>query len=130
MKSIEGLSKHVSGRRSFLKGGALASGAFVTASLLGGGPTARAESEDNDNDFTDGDVAILRFLAAAEILESDLWTQYAELGGNTNGALNPYQKALQNLDGDGSQYITSNTFDEVSHAAFLNAYLESKGAEP
>jgi hypothetical protein len=130
MKSIEGLSKHVSGRRSFLKGGALASGAFVTASLLGGGPTARAESEDNDNDFTDGDVAILRFLAAAEILESDLWTQYAELGGNTNGALNPYQKALQNLDGDGSQYITSNTLDEVSHAAFLNAYLESKGAEP
>ena len=37
---------------------------------------------------------------------------------------------FQFLDGDGSQYITSNTLDEVSHAAFLNAYLESKGADP
>jgi hypothetical protein len=38
--------------------------------------------------------------------------------------------ALSNLDGDGPQYITSNTLDEVSHANFLNAYLESRGAEP
>ena len=37
---------------------------------------------------------------------------------------------LQFLDGDGSQYITSNTIDEISHATFLNAYLESRGAEP
>ena len=28
-----------------------------------------------------GDVAILQFLAAAEIIESDLWLQYQELGG-------------------------------------------------
>jgi hypothetical protein len=35
-----------------------------------------------------------------------------------------------NLDSDGPQYITSNTLDEMSHAVFLNAYLESKGAEP
>jgi hypothetical protein len=35
-----------------------------------------------------------------------------------------------NLDGDAAQYITSNTLDEVSHAAFLNAYLEAQGAEP
>jgi hypothetical protein len=35
-----------------------------------------------------------------------------------------------NLDGDGPQYITSNTLDEVSHATFLNAYLESKREEP
>ncbi len=34
------------------------------------------------------------------------------------------------LDSDGPQYITSNTLDEMSHAVFLNAYLESKGAEP
>ncbi len=80
--------------------------------------------------LTDGDIAILRFVAAAELIEADLWTQYAELGGVTGGTQNPYQLALQNLDGDGSQYITSNTLDEVSHAAFLNAYLESKGAEP
>jgi hypothetical protein len=38
--------------------------------------------------------------------------------------------ALQNLDGDMPQYITDNTDDELSHAAFLNAYLVSHGAEP
>jgi hypothetical protein len=86
-----------------------------------------------------GDAAILRFLTAAELIESDLWTQYAELGGigdnqpievNPNQAMNNYQLALSNLDGDGPQYISSNTLDEVSHANFLNAYLESRGAEP
>jgi hypothetical protein len=44
--------------------------------------------------------------------------------------LNPYQVALSNLDSDGPQYIASNTLDEVSHATFLNAYLESRGAAP
>jgi hypothetical protein len=44
--------------------------------------------------------------------------------------LNTYQVALSNLDSDGPQYITSNTKDEVTHATFLNAYLESRGAEP
>jgi hypothetical protein len=43
--------------------------------------------------------------------------------------LNNYQVALSNLDSDGPQYITSNTLDELSHATFLNAYLESRGAE-
>ena len=110
-------------------------GALVTAGLLGGGATALAQESDENgygggDQLTDGDVAILRFLAAAELLESDLWTQYAELGGNSNGAPNPFQLAFQNLDGDGQQYITSNTLDEVSHAEFLNAYLEHKGAEP
>jgi hypothetical protein len=92
----------------------------------------------NEN-LSRGDAAILRFLAAAELIESDLWTQYAELGGSgtnppievdPNQSLNNYQVALSNLDGDGPQYITSNTLDEVSHATFLNAYLESRGAEP
>ncbi len=44
--------------------------------------------------------------------------------------MNNYQLALSNLDPDGPQYITSNTNDEISHAAFINAYLESRGAEP
>jgi hypothetical protein len=44
--------------------------------------------------------------------------------------MNSYQAAFMNLDGDGPQYVTSNTLDEMSHAVFLNAYLESKGAEP
>src|ERR1700749_1096654 len=76
------------------------------------------------------DVAILQLLAAAELIEADLWQQYAELGGVSNGIQNPYQLALQNLDSDGSQYISSNTLDEQSHADFLNAYLISKGADP
>jgi len=58
-----------------------------------------------------------------------LWTQYAELGGAQGG--NPaYILALENLDGDMPQYIADNTDDELSHAAFLNAYLISKGDEP
>jgi len=80
--------------------------------------------------LTAGDTAILRFVAAAELIESDLWQQYTELGGVTTGPQNPYQLALQNLDSDGSQYITSNTTDEQSHAAFLNAYLIAKGQAP
>jgi hypothetical protein len=42
--------------------------------------------------------------------------------------MNSYQAAFMNLDSDGPQYISSNNFDEQSHAAFLNAYLESRGA--
>jgi hypothetical protein len=126
-------------RRSFMKSGLLAGGAAaVGAGLLAKGTSARAQESGYLNN---GDVAILRFLAAAEIIESDLWIQYAELGGigndqpievnpNPSPALNNYQLALSNLDGDGPQYITSNTLDEVSHAAFLNAYLESRGAQP
>jgi hypothetical protein len=124
-------------RRSFMKSGLLAGGAAAAgAGLLAKGTSARAQEGGYLNN---GDVAILRFLAAAEIIESDLWTQYAELGGigknpptevDPTQTLNPYQTALSNLDGDGPQYITSNTLDEVSHAAFLNAYLESRGAEP
>ena len=79
--------------------------------------------------ITNGDVAILRFLAAAELIESDLWQQYNELGG-VNGGNPAYMAALSNLDSDMPQYIADNTDDELSHAAFLNAYLRSKGAEP
>jgi hypothetical protein len=70
-------------------------------------------------------------------VESDLWTQYNELGGATkpnDGAPNvanpAHILALQNLDGDMPQYISDNTDDELSHAAFLNTYLISKDAEP
>src|SRR5580658_4608602 len=127
-------------RRSFLKGGLLAGGAAVGAGLLATGPLARAQGKrQGGGALNAGDTAILRFLAAAELIESDLWTQYAELGGigtnppievDPNQTLNNYQVALSNLDSDGPQYITSNTLDEVSHATFLNAYLESRGAEP
>jgi hypothetical protein len=126
-------------RRSFLKGGLLAGGAAVGAGLLTG-PLARAQAQTQTGGaLNKGDIAILRFLAAAELIESDLWTQYAELGGiginspievDPTQTLNNYQVALSNLDSDGPQYITSNWKDEVTHATFLNAYLESRGAEP
>jgi len=80
--------------------------------------------------LTKGDIAVLRFLAAVELIECDLWQQYEELGGVTQGSQNSYQLALQFLDGHGSQYITSNTLDEISHATYLNLYLESEGADP
>jgi hypothetical protein len=109
-------------RRSFLR--ALGSaGATLPAVALS---TAQAKAA---GQLTSGDVAILRFLAAAEIIESDLWTQYEEFGG-VNGGNPAYVAALKNLDGDMPQYITDNTDDELSHADFLNAYLKSKGAQP
>src|SRR6202453_683065 len=120
-------------RRSFMKRG-LGFAAIGAGVLAAGRPMFGQSSR-----LSNGDVAILRFLAAAETIEADLWTQYAELGGigdllpievDPNEKLNPYQVALSNLDGDGPQYITSNTLDEVSHATFLNAYLVSRGAEP
>jgi hypothetical protein len=127
-------------RRSFLKGSLLAGGAVAGAGLLADGMLVRAQALTQESGpLNPGDAAILRFLAAAELIESDLWTQYAELGGigdlppvevDPNEPLNPYQVALSNLDSDGPQYITSNTLDELSHATFLNAYLESRGAQP
>jgi hypothetical protein len=136
MKTTGNLMNRNFNRRSFLQKGSLAAGAVTVGSMLGAGE--RSAHGLSGERLTQGDAAILRFLAAAEILESDLWTQYAELGGIGNNppveidpsqAMNNYQIALSNLDGDGPQYITSNTLDEVSHANFLNAYLASKGAE-
>ncbi len=106
-------------RRSFLKGALTTSAAVAGTSALS---TSKLPAQGGGR-LTRGDAAILRFLAAAELIEADLWQQYAELGGVTNGAQNAYQLAFQQLDSDGSQYITSNTLDEQSHAQFLNAYL-------
>lgn len=127
----------VKNRRSFLQG-TLATGAAV----MGGGVLANKAASGlgfNITSATPGDIAILRFLAAAELIEADLWQQYAELGGLTPGQLpvetapftpmNTYQAAFMALDSDGPQYISSNTLDEQSHAAFLNAYLNHIGAE-
>ena len=124
-------SKSSISRRSFL-GKSLAVGAgTIGAGLLANAPTARASGG-----LTAGDEAILRLLAAAELIEADLWQQYNELGGIQDpevpgGTGSPaYTAAIQVLDGDMPQYIHDNTDDEITHAAFLNAYLASKGAEP
>ena len=117
----------VLGRRSLLRRAGLVGAAAVAPAALW--PVAAVASERDRGAITNGDVAILSFLAAAEIIETDLWEQYNELGGAAGG--NPsYIAALENLDGDMPQYISDNTDDERSHAAFLNAYLESKGAAP
>jgi len=135
MKDLVGSNTRSVNRRSILKGGLLAGGAAtVGAGLLSQAKVALADDHDHDHDrgrkADRGDIAILRFLAAAEIIETDLWVQYTELGGVANTSNNTYQQAFEFLDGDGPQYITSNTLDEASHASFLNAYLESIGAEP
>jgi hypothetical protein len=131
-------TKSLMNRRSLLQKGAMAAGAATVGAALIGSETL-AFGQSSGSSLTKGDINILRFLAAAELIESDLWTQYAELGGLTSGVpievdmnqtLNGYQTALSNLDTDGPQYITSNTIDEISHANFLNGYLESKGADP
>jgi len=122
--------KH-SNRRSFLKNGVAAAGdATVGAGLLPGGLSAFGQ-EKNEG-LTKGDAAILQLLLAAEIIETDLWQQYRELGGveATNGVSQPYINALQQLDGDMPQYISDNTDDEISHVAFLQAFLKSKGQTP
>jgi hypothetical protein len=86
--------------------------------------------------LTPGDASILRFLSALEILETDLWQQYNELGGIQDQEVpggsgsQPYTKALLELDSDMSQYIHDNTEDEFSHFTFINAYLVSQGVTP
>ncbi|HEY7387082.1 MAG TPA: ferritin-like domain-containing protein [Bryobacteraceae bacterium] len=107
-----------------MKQALLASTATAGAGMIG---TKSASGQAGGIAPTLGDIAILQFLAVAEEIETDLWIQYAELGG-VSAPANSYQAALQNLDGDGSQYISSNTLDEQSHASFLNAYLQAHGA--
>ena len=143
------LEQSLTNRRSFLKK-SVAAGAVATASLglLTGAPSVLGEQEGEGNErLTKGDVAILRFLAAAEIIESDLWLQYQELGGvqddevsklasqlipgypaQPTGGNPSYVQDLLPLDGDMPQYIHDNTEDELTHEVFINKYLASKGA--
>src|SRR6266478_8606968 len=118
-------------RRSFLKGLGVVGAALSAGSLL----TGEAEAQDRSGIITVGDADILRFLAAAEILETDLWQQYNELGGIQDSEVpggsgsKLYTKALSRLDSDMDQYIHDNTEDEFTHFTFINAYLISKGAK-
>src|ERR1700738_4983624 len=123
-------STRLASRRSFLLTGlAVGAGAAGTGLLTGALP-ALAKT---NTGVTAGDAAILRFLSALEILETDLWQQYNELGGIQDsevpgGSGSPaYIKALSVLDADMSQYIHDNTEDEFTHFTFINAYLVSKG---
>ena len=149
MKNTQTILERPVNRRSFIKNGAIAAGAAtVGAGLLSHGLTAFAQQPSTSGSITKGDAAILRFLAAAEIIESDLWLQYTELGGvqdnevstlasqlipgypaTATGGNAVYTQSLLPLDSDMPQYIHDNTEDELSHETFINAYLASKGAE-
>src|SRR5713226_4063286 len=116
MKELVNNLKRGANRRSFIKKGIVAGVATLGAGVLADGLTAFGDDE-GGRGITKGDAAILRFLAAAEIIESDLWLQYAELGGVQDnelpglptGGSAPYTAKLQKLDGDMPQYIHDNT---------------------
>jgi hypothetical protein len=143
----------VVGRRSFLKGLGATGALLVPGSALLVNQAKAMGDDDSGGKLSKGDASILRFLAAAEVIESDFWEQYWELGGaqptgtkgvpeddfastnpangkkpNVTGGNAKYTDALKLLDGDMDQYILDNTDDEFSHANFLLAYLKSKGA--
>jgi hypothetical protein len=120
-------------RRAFIASG-VAVGVGAGLGPLGGAVSALADKPSSTK-LSKGDAAILRFLAAAEILETDFWQQYNELGGvqdsevpGGSGSV-PYTKGLEELDEDMPQYVHDNTEDEFTHFTFLNAYLESRGAK-
>jgi hypothetical protein len=138
MQDMWSSMKAETNRRSFMKNGLTAAGAAtVGAGILGTSSSVLAEKgpEEHSGRLTPGDAALLRFAAAAEILETDFWVQYNELGGIQDsevpgGSGNPaYTAALTVLDSDMAQYIHDNTDDEFTHQNFLNAYLASKGAD-
>src|SRR6201984_3795583 len=136
-----------SNRRSFLKKTVVAGAAATAgAALLGKG--APAFAQEKSGSLAKGDAAILRFVAAAEIIESDIWLQYNELAGVQDGEVSKlasklipgypsqvtggnstYTNAIFQLDGDMNRYISDNQEDELSHEVFLNASLASKGAD-
>jgi hypothetical protein len=124
-------SSRRSSRRSFLR-----SGATIGAAAALGTQLAQQASGVVNLGPTSGDAAILRFLAAAEIIETDLWVQYNELGGVQDSEVpggsgnDPYTEALALLDDDVDIYIHDNTDDEMTHVSFLNAYLAANGGGP
>ena len=134
---LNGLKSSIN-RRSFMRKGLTAAGAATLgAGLLTHSSSALGQEgpEEHSGRLTKGDAAILRFLAAAEILETDFWVQYNELGGIQDSevpggtGIPAYTAALAVLDEDMAQYIHDNTEDEFTHQNFINAYLASKGAD-
>jgi hypothetical protein len=145
---LDSLQRKTFNRRSFLRNSVIA-GATVTAgaALLDSVPSALAEP--GKGRLTRGDAAILKWLAAAEIIETDLWLQYQELTGlqdnevaqiasqqipgypaTATGGSPLYTNAVSQLDGDMPTYVHDNTEDELSHSNFINGFLMLKGHDP
>jgi hypothetical protein len=145
---LDSLQRKTFNRRSFLRNSVIA-GATVTAgaALLDSVPSALAEP--GKGRLPRGDAAILKWLAAAEIIETDLWLQYQELTGlqdnevaqiasqqipgypaTATGGSPLYTNAVSQLDGDMPTYVHDNTEDELSHSNFINGFLMLKGHDP
>ena len=109
-------------RRSFLRRMGLGAVALAPgAALLSSASKTFGDEEANQTGIRAGDAALLRFAAAAEILEADFWIQYNELagvqdaevpGGSGNEA---YTEAIEVLDEDMPIYIHDNTDDEIAN---------------
>jgi hypothetical protein len=114
--------------------GTIGAGLLAKASLALPRPTPTPPPRPGG--LTPGDAALLRFAAAAEILEADFWIQYNELGGIQDDEVpggsgnEAYTDALEVIEDEMQDYIHDNTDDEITHHTFLNAYLVSKRAAP
>src|SRR5262245_11584910 len=103
MDTSGAFGSHVN-RRKYVRNGRLAAGTALGPGLLSPAPSVAKREDEKSGKLTKGDAAILRFLAAAEILETDLWQQYNELGGIQDsevpgGSGSPaYTEALAQLD--------------------------------
>src|SRR6202165_5683739 len=94
----EGVQRHWQGvvkRRSFLKGLGIVGATLSASALLGAEGNAQATR--STGKLSKGDAALLRFAAAAELIEADLWQQYNELGGAQGGNAGDIG-VLSNLD--------------------------------
>src|SRR5215813_5411313 len=129
MKTIE---RRTVARRSVLQALAVAGVSLLPAGVSWG----KRRQEHEEEGISEGDAAILRFLAAAEILETDAWQQYNELGGIQDSEVpggkgnKAFTDALSVLDSDMAQYVHDNTEDEFTHFDFINAYLTAHGLAP
>jgi hypothetical protein len=132
MQDVWSSMKTAINRRSFVKNGLTAA---AGVGFLANNSSVLAQDGSDTSHITRGDAALLRFAAAAEIIEADFWLQYNELGGVQDSEVpggtgnSAYTAALAVLDSDMAQYIHDNTDDENTHQSFLNAYLASKGAD-
>ncbi|MDQ6663638.1 MAG: ferritin-like domain-containing protein [Acidobacteriota bacterium] len=109
-------------RRSFFRGAAIG-GVGVGLGALVGPRQAVAAGVPG---ITPGDLDILRFLAAAETLETDLWDQYWELAAGNEA----YGRALNNIEDELVTYTCDVAANERSHEQLINAFLVANGQAP
>jgi hypothetical protein len=114
------MNRRAGGRRAFLRSGVATASAALLSGILGGARPASAD------EVTPGDVAVLKFLAAAELVEDDLWQQYTELAIDNAD----FRNALRRIDPSLPRYVNDDRDDERSHAMLINAFLQSIGETP